>query len=209
MKHSRILPLLAALALTTAANAQTVLSDFSDIAGDGAAFLDTWNGGTPTSDQFVQNVGSISIQPVNGGNPTGQGIFEVARGLDLTGFAAIEVTAREDAGNSVGVFSVIFFSDDGFGGQGGEQVFTFTSSDFAGSFASQSISLSSPSFTDPSFDPTTITYWAIEGNYSEPTDDFRVSFDHLQLTPVPEPGVVALLALGGGALCWRRWRRQS
>lgn len=207
MKRFLIFSFVAALAVVPAVQAQLVLSDFSDIEGDGAVFLDSWN--EDTTAQFTQNAGTISVTPQGAGNPQGDGYFIAGVSLDLSAYTEVTVTAREDAGNAVSVFSVVFFSDDGIGGVGPEQVFTFTAGDFAGSLTTQSISLSAPSYTDPLFDPADVRYWAIEGNYGQPGNDFRFEFDNLQLTPVPEPGTVALLGLGAGLLCWSRFRRKA
>ncbi|HAV64725.1 MAG TPA: hypothetical protein DCY13_20455 [Verrucomicrobiales bacterium] len=207
MKKLAALSLIASLGFVPPALSQTVLSDFSDIAGDGAVFLDTWSDGVTA--QYTQNAGTISIEPVGPGNPQGDGWFLVTRSLNLNNFASVEVTGQEGGGNLVNVFSVLFFNSDGIGGQGPEQVFTFNASDFAGSLTTRSISLSSPTFTHPSFDPTAVEYWAIEGNYAQSGVDFRFEFDNLALTPVPEPGTIALLAAGGGLLMWRRFRRKG
>lgn len=192
------------------AAAQTLISDFSDLQGDGTlTFLDTWFQAPDA--QYTQNVGYITIEPVggNGGNPASAGSFQVAGvSFDLTTYGSVQISAREDSGNAVSTFNVVFYNGVG-ANLGPSQQFTFTSSDFSGgAFVQHSISLSSPSLTDPGFDPTAVTHWSLEGDYSnDPGPSFRMSFDNLQFLPVPEPSTWALLGLGGAVIWLRRKRR--
>ena len=66
MKINRLLTLLTVACVPAAASAQTVLSDFSDMAtqvSDSAfsTFTGTWS---DPSDQFTQNSGFITIEPI-------------------------------------------------------------------------------------------------------------------------------------------------
>jgi len=207
MKFNRLtfLALAVALfALPARVVAQEVLSDFSDLNGDGAGFLDSWlNGATP---QFTQNAGYVTIEPIGGGNPQSDGRFLVPTTLDLDNYATLQISARENAGNQTGVIRVIFENTGG-----AVREFEFNAADFAGgSLVNLSVAMSSYNYSDVNFDPATVTAWGIEGDkLQNPNVDFRFDFGHLQLTPVPEPAAWALLAAGAGLVWARRRSRKS
>lgn len=185
--------------LPGSAAAQTVLSDFSGLAGQSPAFLDSWKAGA--NDQYVQRSGYVSIEPVNGGNPRSDGRFLVTTALDLNAFTSLQVTAREVTGNLTGLITILFENSGG-----AVREYTFAATAFSGgSFFTASVSLATPSASDNNFEPTAVTAWGIEGDKSQAVRDFRFEFDHVQLTPVPEPGAWALLLFGAGA-CWLRGR---
>jgi len=207
---SRFSLALAVLIAPLGAFGQTVLSDFSDLASQSPSFLESWdNGGTA---QYSQQVGFITIEPVSGGNPQSDGYFAMNVPLDLSAHVSLELTARQGSGNDTPTFGVVFYSNDGFGGVGPQRVYSFSSSDFSGpdfNLASVSLGSFSVPLSDPTFDPTAVTFWSIEGApLLDPAQNFRFEFDHIQLTPVPEPTTWALLALGAGAFWASRARRK-
>lgn len=196
---------MAVASFPAAATAQTVLSDFSDIAAQNETFTTSW--GAPN--QYTQNAGFITIEPVEAGNPQGDGTLLVRMDLDLTVHTSIDVRAREDSGNQVGVFSIVFFNPQGPPDSQGTSVgYTFSTADFASGFTTRSIDLSAPpDFTvgEAPFDPSAVNYWQIEADpINGSTSDFRMAFDQLQLTTVPEPSTWAMLMIGGALFLWRR-----
>jgi hypothetical protein len=205
---SRFSLALAVLIAPLGVTGQTVISDFSDLASQNPTFLESWvNAGTA---QYSQQSGFITIEPVSGGNQQSDGYFVVDTTLDLTAHVSLEVTAREGGSNATGIFSVVFYNNDGFSGLGAARVYTFTASDFAGgSFSTKAVGLGSFAFEDVGFNASSVSFWSIEADPSlDPAQNFRFDFDNVQLTPVPEPTTWALLALGAGAFWASRARRQ-
>src|SRR2546425_9137109 len=95
-----------------AADAAVVLSDFSNLAAQSPTFSGSWRGGSPVADQFVQNSGFISLQPVNGGNPQDDGDFLVAPlAFSIAGLNQISLTARVDTGNAASSLIVLLYDN--------------------------------------------------------------------------------------------------
>ena len=87
----RLAPFLSGILLAApwSLSAQTVLSDFSALAGQSPTFLDSWY--HLPDPQYSQNAGYVSIVPVNGGAPQSDGRFQVGVTLDLTAFESLQI----------------------------------------------------------------------------------------------------------------------
>jgi len=203
MKPGKLLPLIAALALSAQAlPAAIVINDFSNLTDQAfSPFGLSWSGGTPEVDQFIQGSGNISIAPVNGGNPLGDGNFYAVLGgttgspfapQDFTLLTDIQVTARLDSGNASGGF-ILTLVDSTFTDVGSA---VFSVSLFTSSFSTASASLvlsGDGSISD-------IQYFRISGDGD--FNAFRMSFDNA--TAVPEPSTCLLLGLGAAGLLGSR-----
>ncbi|MGH8047336.1 MAG: hypothetical protein ACREKL_08830 [Chthoniobacterales bacterium] len=161
----------------------------------------SWNGGTPASDQYTQGAGFISIAPVNGGDPKGDGYF--LAGLqpipgtttgDFTGLTLFSIDARVDAGNASTIFQVQLLDST----LTQAAVGTFTASSFTSAFSTQY----APLVISGGGNLAAVTYWRITGD-GIASDSFRYSFDNLLVT-VPEPHIVGLFLLGSLCVGGRR-----
>jgi hypothetical protein len=193
----KLLILSALMATCQLAPAQILISNFSNFSSQAfSPFNTSWNNGT--ADQFTQGSGFISITPVNGGNPTGEGSFDaVISGstvsptpVNVTGLTTLSLTAMTNSGNTDSAIT-IFLRDSSFDVLGSATFLTsqFNSSSF--STVSTSISLTG--------DITGATYWTLAGDGIS-DDNVRMSFDNLTLG-VPEPSSVALFGSGIVGLC--------
>ncbi len=185
----KFLSVFAALLLTSPfASAQVLISDFSDIGAQAfTPFNQSWNGGSPLTDQYVQNSGNISITAVNGGSPTGQGSFDAVfpgsnlqtpASVDLSGTLTLDLTARVDAGNTNSSLTIVL--DDNQGIEIGSA--TFLTSEFTTSFST----------VDAVFTPigggniSQAAVWTLSGDAS-PNDNVRMSFDNLTASSAAVP----------------------
>lgn len=138
----------------------------------------SWSNG---SDQYLQNAGFISIAPVNGGNPTGDGYFFAGMpggtSLNLSGLNALSLNAQVDAGNSSSAVRVILY--DGALTKVASAAFSVTN--FGSSFSTQTQSLAFTGLGTVG----SITYWRVEGDGIS-SNAFRFSFNNLSATTVPE-----------------------
>jgi len=188
------------------APAQILISDFSNLSTQAfSPFGQSWNGGTPAADQFVQNSGNVSITSVNGGNPDGQGNFNASlpgsESVNLTGMLTLQLTARVDSGNANTALTIVL--EDGSFTEIGTA--TFLASSFNSSFST----VNAPITLAGGGDITNATFWTLSGD-NVVGDTVRMSFDNLDaILAVPEPSSFAMLGLGLGFLGFCFYRRQS
>ena len=205
MKAKQLLLSSALLFAAGSLPAQFILSDFSDFGGQSPTYFDTWlDNGTPQIISLSDGDGDyISVEPQALGNPRGEGRFEINFGvaLDLGDYTDVSVTARlhPTLANELGEFGVVFYD-----GLDRERRYGFSSGSLNNStFAQLSLDLSnSANYSEPlgAINTANIVRWGIEGDYSPAgdTDNVRLQFDQVALTPVPEPATWALLLLGAG-----------
>ena len=197
MKIKLVTLLAFSIALSTlTGKAEITISDFSNLAGENPVFSGSWNNGTP---QFTQQSGFISIEPVNGGNPSESGDFAVTLSspLNLTSQPNIALTARFDLNNADTTISVGFTDGN----------LNTVSAIFAGFTSSFStIQVARNSFTGD-FDWSNVSDYAIGGGNPAGSATVRWSVD--SLTAVPEPSTYALMALGGLVLLFMARRRKA
>ena len=189
----------AALLLAAPAQGAVLVSDFSAFSTQLLPPMNlSWT--NATIDQFVQDVDFISIAPVLGGDPSGDGYFTASLTggpSDFTGLTRLSLEARVDPGNESGIVKISFL-DSGLALVASA---TFPASSFNPGFTTQETGLS---FTGPG-SRSDVAYWRIEGN-GVPSDAFRYSFGNL-VVAVPEPSTRLLVSLAMGAFLVSRRRR--
>jgi len=184
MKKLLIASFLAILAGT--AHANLLLEDFSSFAAELPSSDGSWSFGG--IDQYVQNSGFISVTPVSGGNPRDDGSFTLSNSsFDLTGLSWVAVSARVDSGNAAGSFSLTFYD-----GSLNAATASFAAASFSSSFSTVAASLSYAG----GFDSSNVVAWQIGGGNFTPANDFRMSFNQIDVMAVPEPGAVWLMFFG-------------
>ncbi len=195
-----------AVGLAPAARADIVLSDFNAFSTQlTPPMFATWHNGS--DDQYTQGAGFISIAPVGGGNPTGNGYFLAAlpgnATVDFSSVGNLSLTARVDAGNADIGFNIVLWDNTNT-----QQAYaSFLTEDFSSNFSTHLSEL--VVFGDS---VAHITSWSIGGSGDASTDAFRFSFGDLTgPAVVPEPstygGLAALLATAMVAA--REWRRRN
>lgn len=180
---------------------QVTLSTFDNFAAQAPDFSGSWDPSvSPADDQYIQNLGFISITSVAGGNPREEGEFTVQPPLSLntSGLNQIALTARVDSGNAAQNLNVLLF-DSAF-----QTVFaTFSLAGFSAAFSTVTTAYS----INPSFNPASVVAWQVTGGDPlDPTpEEVRVSLENLAV--VPEPSSAALFGFGMAAMGLRRRRR--
>ncbi len=180
------------LFLSTVANAAVTISNFGTGSSiSSATFSDTWIG------SLSENATTSTI----GSPATDFGNFLLVTPLNLTGNNGFSLTAKLDSGNTATGFIVLAYNTPT----------DFASAAFTASgFNSSSFStVTSAWSTTGSFNPAGVIGWSISGGAPSSTTVFRVSFDNLQATAVPEPGTIGLLALAAGSGIFLRLRRRG
>jgi hypothetical protein len=199
-------PLCAVFAAFLAAGslqAATLISDFNSFSTQlfPPMFISWTNGGT---DQYVQNAGSISITPVSGGNPLGDGYFiaglpgNPGSTINLSGMSLASLNGSVDAGNASSFVKVTFL-DSSLTAVGSA---TFLASGFNASLSTQTASISLTGVGNLN----AVTYWRMDGD-GIASDAFRYSFNDLSVAAVPEPST-ALTGLAGLGIAGFALRRR-
>lgn len=182
------------LALCLNSSADVLLSDFND--GDlSGTFSDSWSLALVSNGSFA----SIGSPATDFGNYRSSNFTAI----DITGNANITITAKLDVGNTATGFTVNLISG------GGDA--------FASAFFDASL-FNTDSFTTVtmnwinggSFNPASLRAWQITGGAPASTDgiSFRMSFDNLSVSAVPEPASYAVIvgAMSLGLVSLRRRR---
>ncbi len=150
------------------------------------------------TDQYIQNLGFVSIAPVGSGNPMGDGYFIAGMpgvnlenpepaAVDMTGSHFFNLTARVDAGNGSTILRFRVY-DNEFTEIGSA---VFLAANLGPTFTTVSEAITYTGFGDA----TMATYFRIEGD-GIASSAFRYSFAHATATvvptAVPEPSVYAI-----------------
>jgi len=193
------------------ANAQILISDFSDIGTQAfTPFNLTWSFGDPAVAQFSQGAGFISILPVSGGDPKANGSFDAdvagsaggSNPVIVSSVTSLSMIARLDSGNASSAVSIVL-RDSNFNQVGSAQ---FLASAFTSTFSAVSATF----VLGGGGDPADTAYWTIYGD-GVAANNFRMSFDNL--VAVPEASAAWLIVCGGIPLmligAWLRGRRRS
>ncbi|MGH8047728.1 MAG: PEP-CTERM sorting domain-containing protein [Chthoniobacterales bacterium] len=200
------------LLLTLTAKADLLISNFDNFAIQLFPPMGiSWNGGSPASDQYIQGAGFISITPVNGGNPKGDGYFLAGlnpspgvTSLNFTGLNFFSINARVDAGNASSIFHVQLFDST----LTPAAVGTFSAASFTSSFSTHT----TPLVVSGGGDLAAIMFWRMDGD-GIAGDNFRFSYGNLAATTaaVPEPSTYAIgaIALLGLCIVRREIRKRS
>jgi len=137
-----------------------------------------------------------------GGSATDDGAFFDWNPLTESwgNYSAVQITARRDAGNVAANFYLYAEID----GMSTPYALPISTSLFGTTLSTVTVDLL------PTISPTdVISIWGITTTASG-TDAFRMTFDSIALTSIPEPSTYAAIfgALTLGGVCYRRYRRK-
>lgn len=165
-----------------------LLGDFSNLSSQAfSLFNGSWAGGSPVSDQFIQGAGFATVQPVNGGNPLGDGGFDAGFGgvSNFTGMWSMDLRGSVAPGNSNTSIRVTLLNGSFIPVANA----TFATADFSSTFTEVNALLNIMG------DLSSVEYWSLGGD-GLPSNSVRFNFDNLAASSVPEPGTSVFLAIG-------------
>jgi len=184
--------ILLGVALASEAFAQIVLTNFDTAP---ALFQYSWDSAANTT----LAGGLLTI----GGSAVNDGAFYDINPLtgSWSSFNAIQITARKDEGNTADLFN---FYIDTNSGEVSYAIPVYTNL-FTSTLSTVTVNI--PSLG--SVPPNAVEVWGITTTAGG-SDAFRMTFDSIALTTIPEPSTYAAIfgALTLGGVCYRRYRRK-
>ncbi|MDF3057003.1 MAG: hypothetical protein K0R17_1218 [Rariglobus sp.] len=190
MKITKLILAAIAASLTLSLSATTFTDFSSDENIDSAIFNDTWSGAYVDNTTF----GTIGASATDFGSL----IYVLSEPISMGSDTMISVIARLDAGNTATGFSVILYNDFS----------NYAYANFSSSLMSTSFStLSVEYITEGLFDPSSVIAFGISGGSPSSTTTFRISFDSISTSAVPEPAAYAGL-FGAAAIGFCVWRKR-
>ena len=197
------------LLTTLCTQAQVTLQNFSNVIGSNTFFTGSWEvagsstGSASPNSQFSQGSGVYNITGSTSTNSADSSIvFFNSPSLAIGTNTQLSVTAQVLSGNTAGSFTIFLANANGRSAS-----VSFSTSLFnGGGYATATLSLVPTS----GFDPNAIETLTITGNQIGGTDSFRISFDNISATSVPEPATyAAILGAATLGLAYLRRRNQS
>jgi hypothetical protein len=214
----KLVILLTLLGLTHVAQAQILLSNFSNLSSQAYSPLNLSWGFSEGQDQYIQNSGNVTITKVSGSGPNGQGSFDAvfpgdntanpADSVNFTGVVLMSLTAELGATNTDSEIVVSVYDSTDINEIGSAEFLTagFTTTGFTTETVAFIPTLNGGNVTGAQ-------YFNLTGDGSS-TSVVSFSLDNLQtgLYVTPEPSTWAMMGLGLCGLigfCLRRKRSLS